>query len=70
MNRTRNRIILGAVCAGIAILAFFAEKFPFFIYEEEQIHTSLSEFFSLQYLVRLLPLLLIIAPVRFRGPVP
>jgi len=60
MNRTRNRIILGAVCAGIAILAFFAEKFPFFIYEEEQIHTSLSEFFSLQHLVRLLPLLLII----------
>ena len=46
MNKRRTRIITGIICLIIAILAYFAERFPFYVYEEEELHTSLQQFFT------------------------
>ena len=59
MNRRKNRLITGLSCAGIAVLAFFAESFSFYLYEEEELHTTLQRFFSMEHLVRLLPFLIV-----------
>ena len=61
MSKRRSMIVTVIVCLIIALLAYFAEKFPFYVYEEEELHTSLQQFFSMEHLVRLLPLLIVIA---------
>ena len=61
MNKQRNRNLSEAVLLGIALLAFFAEKFPFYVYDEEELHTSLKQFFSVEHLVRLQPFLIVAA---------
>ena len=60
MNKRRTRIITGIICLIIAVLAYFAERFPFYVYEEEELHTSLQQFFTVEHLVRLLPFLIVI----------
>ena len=60
MNKRRTRIITGIICLIIAILAYFAERFPFYVYEEEELHTSLQQFFTVEHLVRLLPFLIVV----------
>ena len=60
MNKRRTRIITGIICMIIAILAYFAERFPFYVYEEEELHTSLQQFFTVEHLVRLLPFLIVV----------
>ena len=60
MNRRRTRTVTGIICLIIALAAYFAEKFPFYVYEEEELHTTLQQFFSVQHLVRLLPFLIVI----------
>ena len=59
MNKRRTRIITGIICLIIAIL-YFAERFPFYVYEEEELHTSLQQFFTVEHLVRLLPFLIVV----------
>ena len=59
MNKTRKRVIIGITCVVIALPAYFADKIPFFLYENELIHTTIQEFFSLQHIVRLAPLMII-----------
>ena len=60
MNKRRTRIITGIICLIIAILAYFAERFPFYVYEEEELHTSLQQFFTVEHLERLLPFLIVV----------
>ena len=60
MNRRRTRIVTGIICLIMVLMAYFAENFPFFVYEEEELHTSLQQFFSAEHLVRLLPFLIVI----------
>ena len=60
MNRRRTRTVTGLICLMIALSAYSAEKFPFYVYEEEELHTSLRQFFSFEHLVRLLPFLIVI----------
>ena len=61
MNKRRTRIVTGMICLIIVVLAYFAERFPFYVYEEEELHTSLRQFFSVEHLVRLQPFLIVIA---------
>ena len=60
MNKRRATMVTGMICLTIALLAYFAESFPFYVYQEEELHTSLQQFFSVEHFLRLLPFLIVI----------
>jgi len=59
MSITARRIPVILVCIAIAALAYFAGYIPFYTYQEEQLTTTVQQFFSLEHLVRLLPFVII-----------
>lgn len=59
-KKQKRRIAQVLCCAGLVLLAFFANRFPFYIYEEEELHTTLALFFSAEHLRRMIPLALIL----------
>ena len=52
---------MSVVCALLALLGLLAGKIPFYVYDEEKLHTTWQEFWSLQHLRRMIPLGIICA---------
>ena len=57
---TKRRISQLLCCAALVLLAYFAGHFPFYVYDQAELHTTLEQFFSLQHLQRLAPFALIL----------
>ena len=60
MKKYRNRQMI-CVCAMIALLGFFAGNIPFFVYDEQELHTTWEQFWSSRHLYRMIPLGIILA---------
>ena len=60
--RSRKSIVITAmVCAALALLSYYAWKFPFYEFAENSFDTSLEKLLSVEYLKTLVPLLIILA---------
>ncbi|MDO5132148.1 MAG: 4Fe-4S binding protein [Eubacteriales bacterium] len=61
MRKTQKRRLTQLLCCiGLVLLAFFADRFPFHVTEEEELHTTLTQFFSVEHLRRMVPLAIIL----------
>ena len=60
MSKTEKRIPTILICLAITALVYFAGYIPFYLYEEEVLHTTVQHFFSWEHLVRLIPFGLIV----------
>ena len=60
MNMGKRKIQAALLLFGIAALVLFSNKIPFWIYEDRELFTSVQQFFSLEHLRRLLPLVVIV----------
>ena len=62
LKKKRNQAVLtGILLAALVLSAFFAQKFSFYVYGEEELHTTVSQFFSIEHLWRLSPFILILS---------
>ena len=61
MNKFRKRLYTILVCAALTAFAYFAWRFPFFEYAEEVYTTTKEQLFTTDWLLHLVPLLIILA---------
>jgi len=60
MSKAKKRIPAILICIGTAALVYFAGYIPFYTYQEEVLHTTREQFFSVDHLVKLLPFVMIV----------
>ena len=55
MRRVTKHLPVVLICVGIITLALFAGSIPFYLYQEENLHTTIEQFFSADHLVKMIP---------------
>ncbi|MBR0411188.1 MAG: 4Fe-4S binding protein [Eubacterium sp.] len=65
MNPYRKTAVTGLICIALMVIAYFSHKFPFFEYAKESYTTTRDQLFTLDWLLHLLPLILILALSAF-----